>query len=91
MDRAHRAGDRGLALRRRRRADAAAWDAQPAALDVRRAIPVRRSTGFVGILIFLAILGLCASASTHMGNIAGPWNWGNDNGDLFNMFGLPEH
>ncbi len=61
------------------------------ALDVRRAIPVRRSTGFVGILIFLAILGLCASASTHMGNIAGPWNWGNDNGDLFNMFGLPEH
>ena len=61
-------------------------------LDARRAVPVRRSTGFVGILIFLAILGLCASASNHMGNIVGPWNWGNNNsGDFFNMFGLPEH
>ena len=61
------------------------------ALDARRAVPVRRSTGFVGILIFLAILGLCASASNHMGNFMGPWNWGNNNGDFFNMFGLPEH
>jgi DUF4097 and DUF4098 domain-containing protein YvlB len=61
------------------------------ALDLRRQAPVRRSGSFVGIVVLLAVLGLCASGWTHMG----PWfnnNWGNHDGDdLFNMFGMPEH
>lgn len=60
------------------------------AIDSRRETPIRRGGGFVGLLIFLAILGCGASG----------WNnwWGplraemGDNGDgFFNAFGLPEH
>ena len=62
------------------------------ALDARRAVPVRRSSGFVGIFILLALLGVAASSSNHLG-IVGPWNWNwnTNDGDFFNMFGLPEH
>ncbi len=58
------------------------------ALDMRRETPVRRSGGFMGILIFVAFLGLCAAGWNHMR----PWvhNW-NGNDDFFNGFGLPEH
>jgi len=58
------------------------------ALDMRRETPVRRSGGFVGILLFVAFLGLCAAGWNHMQ----PWvhNW-NGNDDFFNVFGLPEH
>jgi len=60
------------------------------ALDLRREVPVRRGGSFVGILIFLALIGLGAAG----------WNnwWGplraemGDQGDeFFNAFGLPEH
>ncbi len=58
-------------------------------LDLRRPTPVYRRGSFVGILFLVAILGLCASGTTHF---IGPWNWNGDNGgDFFNMFGLPEH
>lgn len=59
------------------------------ALDLRREAPVRRSGSFVGIIILLAVMGLGASGWRHMG----PWfnNWGNDNNDFFNMFGMPQH
>jgi DUF4097 and DUF4098 domain-containing protein YvlB len=59
------------------------------ALDLRRETPVRRGGSFVGIIILLAILGLGAAGWNHMG----PWfnQWGGDNGDFFNAFGLPEH
>jgi DUF4097 and DUF4098 domain-containing protein YvlB len=58
------------------------------ALDLRRETPVRRSGSFVGIVIFLAVMGFAAAGWNHMG----PWvnEWGNDNGDFFN-FGMPEH
>jgi DUF4097 and DUF4098 domain-containing protein YvlB len=58
------------------------------ALDLRRETPVRRSGSFVGIVIFLAVMGFAAAGWNHMG----PWvnQWGNDNGDFFN-FGMPEH
>ncbi len=61
-------------------------------LDLRREIPVRRSGGFVGLLILLAILGFAAAGWNH----ARPWfnnggvNFGL-NDDFFNTFGLPEH
>ncbi len=59
------------------------------ALDLRRETPVRRSGSFVGIIILLALMGFGAAGWNHMG----PWfnQWGNDNGDLFNMFGMPQH
>ena len=59
------------------------------ALDLRRETPIRRGGSFVGILILLAFLGVCASARGHFG----PWfnDWGDHNGDFFNSFGLPEH
>jgi DUF4097 and DUF4098 domain-containing protein YvlB len=59
------------------------------ALDMRRKTPVRRTGSFVGILIFLALLGAFASAHNH---IWGPSGWF-DNDGLFNFgtFGLPEH
>ncbi len=61
------------------------------ALDLRRAQPVRRGGGsFVWLVILLVLFGLAASSSKHLGSI-GPWNWNSDNGDLFNMFGLPQH
>lgn len=59
------------------------------ALDMRRGTPVRRGGGFVGLLIFLAILGMCAPWGHNM------WDpmraeWG-DHDDFFNMFGRPQH
>jgi DUF4097 and DUF4098 domain-containing protein YvlB len=59
------------------------------ALDLRRAVPVRRGGNFVGLIILLAILGFCASGW----NNSRPWfaEWGDHNGDFFNAFGLPEH
>ena len=58
------------------------------ALDMHRGVPVRRKGSFVGILIFLAILGLCAAGCDHF------WQWTHNNfgdNDFFNTFGLPEH
>jgi DUF4097 and DUF4098 domain-containing protein YvlB len=61
------------------------------ALDLRREVPVRRHGSFVGIIIFLALLGLCANGSNKYG---GPWRndfWNHHDNDFFNAFGLPEH
>ncbi len=58
------------------------------ALDLRRATPVRRSAGFVGILIVLAILGFAASAWHQWGPMRAEWGDNNDN--FFNMLGLPQ-
>jgi DUF4097 and DUF4098 domain-containing protein YvlB len=59
------------------------------ALDLHRETPVRRGGSFVGILIFLAVLGICTSGWNH----AQPWfnHWNGDGDDFFNAFGLPEH
>ena len=59
------------------------------AIDLRRETPVRRSGSFVGIIIFLAVLGFGAAGWNHMGPFFNHWNGNND--DFFNMFGLPEH
>ena len=59
------------------------------ALDLRRETPVRRSGSFVGIIIFLAVLGFGAAGWNHVGPFFNHWN--GDNDDFFNMFGLPEH
>jgi DUF4097 and DUF4098 domain-containing protein YvlB len=61
------------------------------AIDLRRETPVRRGGSFVGILIFLAILGVCASVAHN--HLNGSWfnDWGDHNDDFFNSFGLPEH
>ncbi len=58
------------------------------ALDMRRGIPVRRKGSFVGILIFLAFLGMIAAAHNHFW---GPWHDNFGDNDFFNTFGLPEH
>ena len=60
------------------------------ALDLRREPPVRRSGGFVGILVLLAILGFCAAGWK---NMWGPFRaqFGDSGDDFFNSFGLPEH
>ncbi len=58
------------------------------ALDLRRETPVRRGSGFVGILILLAIIGFCASGWNHWGPMNSQWG---DHDDFFNLFGLPEH
>jgi len=60
------------------------------ALDIRRETPVRRGTGFVGVLILLAVLGFAASGWTR--GYWGDWRnqWG-DHDDFFNVFGLPQH
>jgi len=60
------------------------------ALDLRRETPVRRGSGFVGILVLLAILGFVASGMT-----SGRWGpmraqWGDNNDNFFNIFGLPQ-
>ncbi|MGB7264869.1 MAG: DUF4097 family beta strand repeat-containing protein [Terracidiphilus sp.] len=59
-------------------------------LDLRRATPVRRGGGFIGILVVLAIVGAVAAAHNHF---PGPWNgdFGNNDFFNFNVFGLPEH
>ncbi|HUX44172.1 MAG TPA: DUF4097 family beta strand repeat-containing protein [Terracidiphilus sp.] len=59
------------------------------ALDLRREVPVRRSGGFVGVLILLALLGFAAAGWSNFG---GPMraNWGN-NDNFFNFFGMPQH
>lgn len=57
-------------------------------IDVRRKTPVRRSGGFTGILILLAVAGIFAAGFTH----SWTWmrgNWGNN--DFFNHWGMPEH
>ncbi|HEX4286020.1 MAG TPA: DUF4097 family beta strand repeat-containing protein, partial [Terracidiphilus sp.] len=61
------------------------------ALDLRREAPVRRGTGFVGILILLAVIGFFASGTTR--GMWGPWrgDWGDHDDNFFNMFGQPEH
>ncbi len=59
------------------------------ALDLRRPTPVRRSGGFVGVLILLAILGSVASGWHKWGPMRAEWGDANDN--FFNMFGLPQH
>jgi DUF4097 and DUF4098 domain-containing protein YvlB len=59
------------------------------ALDLRRETPVRRSGSFVGILILLAVLGICSSG---WNNVWGPLraHFGDQSEDFFNAFGLPE-
>ena len=64
------------------------------ALNLRREVPVRRTGSFVGLLIFLAIIGFCATGWSH----SRPWfqHFGDHNGfdtddNFFNMFGMPEH
>ncbi len=60
------------------------------ALDLRRETPIRRGGSFVGILILLAILGVCAAG---WNNWWGPFraHFGDQGDDFFNAFGLPEH
>ena len=60
------------------------------ALDLKRETPVRRGGSFVGILILLAILGVCAAG---WNNWWGPFraHFGDQSDDFFNAFGLPEH
>jgi DUF4097 and DUF4098 domain-containing protein YvlB len=61
------------------------------ALDMKRQTPVRRGGSFVGILIFLAVIGLFAAWSHQWW---GPMRaqWGDNGGDeFFNMFGRPQH
>jgi DUF4097 and DUF4098 domain-containing protein YvlB len=59
------------------------------ALDLRRETPVRRGGSFVGILILLAFLGVCAAG---WNNFWGPMraHFGDQGDDFFNSFGLPE-
>ncbi|WP_420237868.1 DUF4097 family beta strand repeat-containing protein [Telmatobacter bradus] len=59
------------------------------AIDLRRATPVRRSSGFIGILVLLAIVGLAASGWQH---VWGPINFQfGDKDDFSNYLGMPEH
>jgi DUF4097 and DUF4098 domain-containing protein YvlB len=62
------------------------------ALDLRRKAPVRRGGSFVGLILVLALLGVCAAGWNH----AKPWftKQGFEfglNEDFFNALGLPEH
>jgi len=58
------------------------------AMDLRRKVPVRRGGSFVGLIILLAVLGLCASGWNHTGQ----WfQWNGHESDFFNSFGLPAH
>ena len=57
-------------------------------IDMRRKTPVRRSSGFIGLLILLAVVGICVSGAR------GSMNWMRmnfGNNDFFNHFGMPEH
>ena len=57
-------------------------------IDMRRQTPVRRSGGFIGVLILLALAGVFAAGFTHSWRwVRG--NWGNN--DFFNHWGMPEH
>lgn len=58
-------------------------------LDLRREVPVRRGSSYVGIIVLLTLMGFCAAGWTHMG----PWfnQWDGNDGDFFNAFGMPEH
>ena len=58
------------------------------ALDLRRKTPVRRSGGFIGILVLLAIVGVFAAGWNHARPFFGGWNGDND---FLNFWGLPEH
>jgi DUF4097 and DUF4098 domain-containing protein YvlB len=60
------------------------------AIDLRSQTPVRRGGNFVGILIFLAILGFGAAG---WNNFWGPLRaeMGDNDDNLFGAFGLPEH
>jgi DUF4097 and DUF4098 domain-containing protein YvlB len=59
------------------------------ALDMKRPTPVRRGGNFVGLLIFLAVIGVCSAWAHHN------WDWMHagfdDNDDFFNMLGKPQH
>jgi len=58
------------------------------AMDLARETPVRRGGSYVGILILLAIVGICAAGWNH----AQPWlHWNGDGDEFFNTFGSPEH
>jgi DUF4097 and DUF4098 domain-containing protein YvlB len=60
------------------------------ALDLRRTTPVRRGGGFVGILILLALVGCAASGwNGWWGPMRAQWG-DHDDGNFFNLFGLPE-
>jgi energy-coupling factor transporter transmembrane protein EcfT len=57
-------------------------------VDLRRKTPVRRGGGFVGLLILLAFVGICAAGVT------GSWKWMGENfgnNGFWGHFGLPEH
>jgi DUF4097 and DUF4098 domain-containing protein YvlB len=62
-------------------------------VDLRRETPVRRGGGFVGLIIFLAFIGIvagiAASANDHWNDLRS--HWGDDNGDFFNVLGRPQH
>ena len=59
------------------------------ALDMRRETPIHRSGNFVGILIFLAILGVFAAwGHSWWGPMRAEWG---EHDDFFNMFGRPQH
>jgi DUF4097 and DUF4098 domain-containing protein YvlB len=60
------------------------------AIDLRRQTPVRRGGSFVGILILLAFLGICAAGWNHA---RGSFHsmFGDQGDNFFNSFGLPEH
>ena len=59
------------------------------ALDLKRQTPVRRGGNFVGLLILLAVVGVC-SAWSHNNWDHMRAGWG-EHDDFFNMFGRPQH
>jgi hypothetical protein len=59
-------------------------------IDLRRETPVRRSGSFIGILVLLAVLGICASGWNHTRNSLHSM-FGDQGDDFFNTFGMPEH
>jgi DUF4097 and DUF4098 domain-containing protein YvlB len=52
-------------------------------------VPVRRSGGFIGVLVLLGIIGLCCSGWNKLGPFRS--DFGGDGDNFFNAFGLPEH
>lgn len=59
------------------------------ALDLKRTTPVRRGGNFVGLLIFLAVIGVFTAWGHHN------WDWMRngfgDNDDFWNSLGRPQH